>query len=154
MPVKWVEVILRRGGVKETPFPIPSSLLWFVNGCEKKKKIEKKVNFKCNLNLTHKFESWRHGIISPFLYKHLHFFVYVQFIFSFCQENDCSFILSSFLFSILTIDYVRLFRKIVYVIRFLLLHFLRLFLRLLLHLFISVCFINLQKFTLSLPMNK
>ena len=41
-------------------------------------------------------------------------FDYVRFIFSFCQEIACKFILFSFVFSILMIAFSRLFSKIIY----------------------------------------
>ena len=45
-------------------------------------------------------------------------FVFVQFIFSFCLEIVRSFILFSFVFSIVAITFFRLFYKTIYIFRF------------------------------------
>ena len=50
--------------------------------------------------------------------KLTHLFVYVQFIFRFCQEIACKFILFSFVFCILIIASFILFCKMIYIIRF------------------------------------
>ena len=80
----------------------------------------------------------------PYIKIHTYLFVYMQFSFSFYQGITRSFMLFSFVFSILrlvTLDYS--------VKWFILLGFLSLILT-----FIYVCFINQQKFALSLPIDK